>query len=211
MKTVNFLLIQIFVGISYCYAEMPNVLFIAVDDLNDWAGYRGHEQVISPNMDRLAKESIWFSHAYCQYPVCGPSRASVMSGLYFHQLEPEEMQVKDRFVADVVEAMGSSLLHSYFGRHGYKTMAVGKILHRHLPDKGLDLSGGRGGWGTLEDKKGHRLKTTIALPLRGYKAPTIRRNRDMHLLIQFHYACKTAARFPTKRSTFNRCPSGNRQ
>ncbi|MEM1443597.1 MAG: sulfatase [Verrucomicrobiota bacterium] len=134
------------------------MLFISVDDLNDWAGYRGHEQVISPNMDRLAEESIWFSRAYCQYPVCCPSRASLMSGLYFHQLESESLSIKDRDVAKKVESMGSSLLHTYFGKHGYKTMAVGKILHRHLPDEGLDLSGGRGGWGTLEDKQGNRLK-----------------------------------------------------
>ncbi|MEM9283287.1 MAG: sulfatase [Verrucomicrobiota bacterium] len=158
MKTLCSLAIQTLIGFSYCFAEKPNVLLIAVDDLNDWAGYRGHEQVISPNMDRLARESVWFSRAYCQYPVCGPSRASLMSGFYFHQLESDTLGISDRDVAKKAESMGSQLLHSYFGKHGYKTMAVGKILHRHLPDEGLDLSGGRGGWGTLEDRKGNRLK-----------------------------------------------------
>ena len=62
-------------------AERPNVLFIAVDDLNDWAGYRGNKDVITPNMDRLAGQGIWFTQAYCQYALCGPSRASLMLSL----------------------------------------------------------------------------------------------------------------------------------
>jgi len=86
-------------------AEKPNVLFIAVDDLNDWTGYRGNKQVISPNMDRLAKESVWFSRAYCQYPVCAPSRASLMSGLYFHQLASDSLGIRDRDVAKRAESM----------------------------------------------------------------------------------------------------------
>jgi len=153
------LIIQCGLFSSLCQAEKPNVLFIAVDDLNDWAGYSGEKQVISPNMDKLAKDGVWFSRAYCQYPVCGPSRASVMSGLYFHQLESKKLQMKDKDVADKVESMGSRLLHSYFQDHGYKTMAVGKILHKHLPKKSLDESGGRGGWDTHNDKNGDRVKT----------------------------------------------------
>lgn len=134
------------------YAKQPNILFIAVDDLNDWAGYRGNTEVLTPNMDRLAKRGTWFSRAYCQYPVCGPSRASVMSGLYFHQLESTKLQVKDNYVKEKVESMGSAMLHDYLKKHGdYKTMAVGKILHRHLPLKGLDLSGGRGSWDHNKD------------------------------------------------------------
>ena len=93
-----------FIGQS-ASADKPNILFIAVDDLNDWAGYRGHQEVLTPNMDRLAKKGTWFSRAYCQYPVCGPSRASVMSGLYFHQLESTKLQVKDNYVKDL------SLIH----------------------------------------------------------------------------------------------------
>ena len=114
-------------------AEKPNVLFIAVDDLNDWAGYFGNSQAITPNMDSLADDGVWFSKAYCQYPVCGPSRASLMSGLYFHQLNSPKLQPDDDFVEKTVQDMGSKLLHGYFKEHGYKTMAVGKILHKHLP------------------------------------------------------------------------------
>ena len=128
-------------------ADQPNILFIAVDDLNDWAGYRDHNEVLTPNMDRLAKRGTWFSKSYCQYPVCGPSRASVMTSLYFHQLESPKLQVKDNYVKEKVESMGSAMLHDYLKKHGgYKTMAVGKILHRHLPVKSLNMSGGRGSW-----------------------------------------------------------------
>ena len=109
-------------------------------------------------MDKLAGESTWFSQAYCQYPVCGPSRASIMSGLYFHQLDSKRLQIKDDVLEEKVESMGSQLLHAYFKDNGYKTMAVGKILHKHLPKKNLDLSGGRGGWGRYTDENGKKAK-----------------------------------------------------
>lgn len=140
--------------------KKPNVLFIAVDDLNDWAGYRGHSEVLTPNMDRLAKRGTWFSRAYCQYPVCGPSRASVMTSLYFHQLESPKLQVKDNYVKEKVESMGSAMLHDYLKEHGgYKTMAVGKILHRHLPLQGLNMSGGRGSWDHNMDENGKDIES----------------------------------------------------
>lgn len=161
MKTMTRLLLQALLLPSSCLADKPNILFISVDDLNDWAGYRGHPQVISPNMDRLAAKGTWFSRAYCQYPVCGPSRASVMSGLYFHQLESKKLQAEDKFVEEKVESMGSELLHGYFKKHGYKTMAVGKILHKHLPKKNLHLSGGRGKWNHNRDENGKQVESNF--------------------------------------------------
>lgn len=141
-------------------AKRPNVLFIAVDDLNDWAGYFGNSQAITPHMDQLASEGVWFSKAYCQYPVCGPSRASLMSGLYYHQLNSPKLQAEDEFVEKTAQSLGSELLHGYLKKMGgYKTMAVGKILHKHLPKENLDLSGGRGSWDYLRDKKtGKKIK-----------------------------------------------------
>ena len=63
--------------------EKPNVLLIAVDDLNDWIGVLGgHPQAKTPNMDRLASRGVLFSNAQCQSPVCNPSRASLMTSLY---------------------------------------------------------------------------------------------------------------------------------
>src|SRR5512142_3585496 len=60
----------------------PNVLFIAIDDLNHWVGYLGRNpQTKTPNIDRLAKRGVWFTRSFCAAPVCNPSRASLMSGL----------------------------------------------------------------------------------------------------------------------------------
>lgn len=127
-------------------SERPNVLFIAVDDLNDWAGYAGHDQIITPHMDRLVGGSVWFQRSYVQYPVCGPSRASIMSGMYYDQLGSTKLQAEDDFVAEAAEKKGSALLHNYLKGHGYKTMAVGKILHKHIDEENVDMSGGRGNW-----------------------------------------------------------------
>ncbi len=58
-----------------------NVLFISVDDLNDWIGcLNGHPQALTPNMDRLAKRGVLFANAHCVAPACNPSRAAVFSG-----------------------------------------------------------------------------------------------------------------------------------
>ena len=60
----------------------PNVVMIAVDDLNDWIGCMGgHPQAITPNVDRLAEDGVLFLNNQCQAPICGPSRASLMTGL----------------------------------------------------------------------------------------------------------------------------------
>ena len=62
--------------------ERPNVLFIAVDDLNDWVGcLGGHPQVRTPNIDRLARRGVLFSNAHCQAPICNPSRVSLLTGV----------------------------------------------------------------------------------------------------------------------------------
>src|SRR5262245_44863495 len=59
----------------------PNVLFIAVDDLNHWVGHLGRNpQTKTPNIDRLARMGVAFTHAYCAAPVCNPSRAALLSG-----------------------------------------------------------------------------------------------------------------------------------
>src|SRR4051812_36079665 len=60
----------------------PNVLFIAIDDLNDWIGcLSGHPQVQTPHLDRLARRGTLFTNAHCQAPLCNPSRTSLLIGL----------------------------------------------------------------------------------------------------------------------------------
>ena len=60
--------------------EKPNILFIAIDDLNDWVGYLGgHPQAKTPNIDRLIKRGVGFSKAYTIAPLCNPSRVALLT------------------------------------------------------------------------------------------------------------------------------------
>ena len=58
----------------------PNIVFISIDDLNDWVGFLGHKEVTTPNMNNLAKDGYSFTNAHCPAPVCGPSRTAIFSG-----------------------------------------------------------------------------------------------------------------------------------
>jgi iduronate 2-sulfatase len=98
-----------------------NVLFLAVDDLKPMLGCYGNEQVKSPNMDRLADGGTVFLNNHCQWPVCGPSRASVMSGLM-----PEETGVMG-FKAMRYKLPELITLPQHFKNQGYETAAVGKL------------------------------------------------------------------------------------
>jgi arylsulfatase A-like enzyme len=157
-KSVSWLALWL-VSATVCFGQQPNILFIAVDDLNNWTGFAGDPNAITPNMDKLASEGVHFSRAYCSYPLCGPSRASLMSGVYFSELNASKVQPEDNEVEERIESLGSSLLHTYLGNHGYKTMAVGKILHTHVPDDSVDMSGGRMGWDKNEDSEGNTVRT----------------------------------------------------
>ena len=106
--------------------KRPNVLFIAIDDLNDWVGcFGGHPQAITPNMDRLAKRGVRFTNAHCAAPLCGPSRNAIFTGrqpfqtgMYnnsdkgWHKKHPKVI-----------------LMPKAFGQGGYATYGTGKLLH----------------------------------------------------------------------------------
>lgn len=103
----------------------PNVLFIAMDDLNDWIGcLGGHPQTITPNLDRLAKSGVLFTNAHCPAPACNPSRTAIMTGLSPHTSGLYENGQKMREVLPKAE-----LLPKYFSRHGYWSGGSGKMLH----------------------------------------------------------------------------------
>ena len=121
----------------------PNVLMISIDDLNDWIGVFGvNSDVKTPHLDRLAEEGILFTNAHCQAPICGPSRASLLSGL-----RPSTTgvygQIKDDNLRSVPAFREIEFLPQYFGKHGYKTLGVGKIFHGHAPEGVFEVSGGR--------------------------------------------------------------------
>ncbi len=113
----------------------PNVLFIAVDDLRPELGAYGVMRAHSPNIDRLANGGVWFDSAYCNSPQCGPSRASVMTGL-----RPR----RDRFFKSRgmqpsgnvdTEAPGIPTLPALFKAQGYGTACFGKVYHTFNDDR----------------------------------------------------------------------------
>ena len=100
-----------------------NVLFVAVDDLRPWVGAYGHPDAVTPHIDRLAGSGTRFDRAYANVPVCGASRATVLSGL---RVRPNLWR------ADRVERPFVSL-PAHLGAAGYETVSLGKVLH-HLDD-----------------------------------------------------------------------------
>jgi len=133
-------------------SSRPNVLFIAVDDLNDWVGHLGgHPQAKTPNIDRLAQRGVSFTRAYCSAPLCNPSRISLLTGI-----QPSKSgvygngeQLRDK-LPDAVTLM------AHLRANGYTAKGGGKIFHGvgkkgdadawdyfHQPDRGTQPEGKR--------------------------------------------------------------------
>lgn len=125
-------------------SERPNILLIAIDDMNDWVGcLNGHPNAQSPNLDRLANRGTLFTNAHCQAPICNPSRTSIMygirpsnSGVYMNAPRPWTVAgMQDRVT-----------LPRHFAAHGYTTYTAGKIYHGSgLPPNDFDHVGPRPG------------------------------------------------------------------
>jgi arylsulfatase A-like enzyme len=115
-------------------APPPNVLFIAVDDLNDWIGcLGGHPQTKTPNFDRLAASGVLFKNAYCPAPSCNPSRTAVLSGVPPHRSGLYQNTQKLREVMPQAE-----LMPRWFSRHGYRSAGSGKLLHYVIDPQSWD-------------------------------------------------------------------------
>ena len=114
-----------------------NILFIAVDDLNDWAGFlSGHTgmEIHTPNLDRLAASSMIFTNAHTPAPACAPARAAILTGVHHTRTGAENVYWGDgpkwrefKGLEDVVT------LEQFFKQHGYLTLGAGKIYHSQAP------------------------------------------------------------------------------
>jgi len=122
MKTLLLIIALTVAGLAG--AAQPNILFLSMDDLKPELGCYGSETIKTPNIDRLAKSGMLFEHHYVQQAVCGPSRASMFSGL-----RPDTTKVWDLKHTCREECPKAFTMQEYFKKNGYETAGSGKIMH----------------------------------------------------------------------------------
>jgi len=166
------------VGLAYADAALaaeekkPNVLFIPVDDLKPLLGCYGDKQIHTPNIDRLAARGIVFINAYCQQALCGPTRASVMTGLYPDSTRVWDLKTRMRDMnPDVLT------LPQYFKRSGYVTTGVGKTYDPRCVGPKLDAPS----WSIPYRKITQRdFPHDVLFPVDGhYQSPEIRKRHAL--------------------------------
>lgn len=144
-----------------CADDKPNILFISIDDLNDWLGcYGGHPQVQTPRIDALARRGVTFTNAHCQAPICNPSRVSMLlgklpstTGMYF--LGPNFRTVEP--------TKNGETMFQTFRRHGYYLSTRGKIFHGKADPASFDHIEKSTGWRRGNKKLRYTLPKTHPL------------------------------------------------
>lgn len=132
-RILFFVLALVPVRAAFAEPKQPNVLFIIADDLNTALSGFGHQQCKTPNLDRLAERGVKFENMHCQYPVCGSSRASIMSGLYpYSNLTLGNAGTLRGSMPNVVT------LSQTFRNNGYYAARVSKIYHMRIPFEIID-------------------------------------------------------------------------
>lgn len=111
----------------------PNILFIAIDDLKPLIGAYGNTLVKTPNIDRLAKRGTTFINNYCQQAVCGPTRASILTGM-----RPDYTQIWDLKTQLRTVSPGIVTMPEYLITQGYTTLGIGKVFDPRNVDQDLD-------------------------------------------------------------------------
>ncbi|MDA7667311.1 sulfatase [Akkermansiaceae bacterium] len=127
-------LFVVFMSVGSACAKQPNVLFLAVDDMNDWIGSLGATpRAITPNLDKLAARGVNFSNAHTPGVYCAPARAAIFSGQY---ASTTGCYRSSDYFTDHPEIEGLPLS---FSKAGYTTLGVGKLYH-HMPGS-IDVRG----------------------------------------------------------------------
>ena len=116
--------------------KKPNILFIAIDDLNDWTDMlEGNARARTPHMDTLASKGIVFTNAHCAAPCCGPSRSAIMSGI---RPSTSGNYINRNSLTHNPILNNAVLLPEFFQQHGYYVSGAGKPVsytHLTLPTK----------------------------------------------------------------------------
>ncbi len=157
----------------------PNVLFIAVDDLNHWVGYTGRNpQAKTPNIDRLSQRGVSFTRAYCAAPLCNPSRAALMSGK--RPSTTACYQNGDNWKEYIPEGIG---LAATFKKAGYYVAGAGKIYHSstYYASEWDDYLNEGGGFGSEEDAESRRDRVKGIDKYEAYFTPLVHDLKDSDL------------------------------
>ena len=130
LKFSSLILLSIFITSSTTIkpSSKMNVLFIIADDLNCALGAYGDSIAKTPNLDKLANNGVLFNNTHVQYPLCGPSRVSLMTGLYPDQTKSKKLRLYVRQTIPEVITIGQK-----FRMENYNSVRVGKIFHYHNP------------------------------------------------------------------------------
>lgn len=131
-----------------------NVLFIICDDLNNYIeGFGGHPQTQTPHMSRLAASGVRFSQAHCNAPICGPSRASLFTGIYPHHSGCYGFTKWDTY--EVLQ--NSRTIQEHFAANQYCTLGTGKLMHHRVIDRGWQTYGNPADYGPFAFANGQKI------------------------------------------------------
>jgi arylsulfatase A-like enzyme len=131
-KIIRCAFVSLFLAGGALAERKPNILFIAIDDMNDWTGFLGgHPQAITPNMDKLAKKGVNFTNAHCAAPGCSPSRNSLLYGVEPFHSGLYAFYDQGGFSEEFMKPYTS--LPELLQANGYDTYGSGKIHHRKDP------------------------------------------------------------------------------